>query len=499
MPLNYSSLEQVSGWRFLRHRLSVAVARHSARLVHDPSRNATASLLVGAVIAVAATGICFVIAFFKPVGRVNNEVILADRASGALYVDVGGVMYPALNLASARLIAGKADSPKMVPMSEIQKHPIGPKVGIAGAPNDLAIRSPKRVGWGLCDRLSGTGSQIVPKITVMSGATELGDWAHQVSSPQAVLMSYGGDVYLVTGGRRSKIDLADKPVTLALGIQVGTVTPSPMSRAMYESLIPTAPLRVPEIPAPGGPVGYSSAMLPLVSGSVIRAASVSGERTYFVALPAGVQSVPETVAVMVTNANVSGQAKVWETDAATIAALPQAIGFEVGMYPQARVELLDKDDEPVTCVMWSKGAGEPQATVTTVSGRRLPISLEEESRVIPLVTGPAHGAADQVYIGRDSANFIQVTGVEPNSPRKESLWWVDDSGVRFGIETQGDNETRTRDSLGATGDAVPAPWAVIRWLPAGPTLSHSAAMTQHDVLLSDVGSRPLIAPKGGQS
>lgn len=82
MPLNYTSMEQVSGWRFLRHRQAVAIARHSVRLVHDPSRNATASLLVGAVASVLIVGVCFIVAFFRPAGMVGQEPILADRATG---------------------------------------------------------------------------------------------------------------------------------------------------------------------------------------------------------------------------------------------------------------------------------------------------------------------------------------------------------------------------------------------------------------------------------
>jgi hypothetical protein len=39
MPLNYASWEQVPGWRFLSHRLSVTVARRTVRLIHDPSKN----------------------------------------------------------------------------------------------------------------------------------------------------------------------------------------------------------------------------------------------------------------------------------------------------------------------------------------------------------------------------------------------------------------------------------------------------------------------------
>jgi type VII secretion protein EccB len=486
MPLNYTSLEQVSGWRFLRHRLSVAIARHSARLVHDPSRNATASLLVGAVASVLVIGVCFVIAFFKPNGQIGQASIVADRASGALYVEVDGVMHPALNLASARLIADKPANPRMVPMTEIAKLPIGPMVGIAGAPDDLAVRTPDQTGWGLCDRLGSTGAKVIPKVTVLAGMPELGDWAHEVVSPQSALMSYGDAVYVVTDGHRSQIDLTDKPVTLALGIQAGAVHPAPMSRALYEALIPTAPLRVPDVPEPGGPVGYATPQLPLVSGSVLTVVDVSGGRSFFVALPAGVQMVPETVAVMLTNADVSRQGRVFGADAAAIARLPQAVGFEVSMYPAGRVQLLDKAAEPVTCVMWKKGSGEPQATVTTVSGRRLPLAVDDEQRVMPLVSGAGRGAADQVYISRQAANFIQVTGVEPNSVRTESLWWISNSGVRYGIETQGDDESRTRKALGLGQAApVPAPWAVIRWLPAGPTLSHAAAMTQHDTVTSD--------------
>ncbi|MGV7264180.1 type VII secretion protein EccB, partial [Mycobacterium kansasii] len=79
-----------------------------------------------------------------------------------------------MNLTSARLIAGSADNPTMVPMSEILKYPIGPMVGILGAPNDLSARTPGDTGWALCDRLGSSGSQVVPKVTVIDGIATLG-------------------------------------------------------------------------------------------------------------------------------------------------------------------------------------------------------------------------------------------------------------------------------------------------------------------------------------
>ena len=491
MPLNYASWEQVSGWRFLLHRLAVAVGRRTVRLVHDPSKNNTAALLVSAVVALLIVGLSFVLAFLKPVGQVGQNRLLGDRATGALYVEVDGVMHPALNLASARLIVGQAENPTMVPNAQIRQFPIGPTVGIVGAPNDLTVRSPSSVGWAMCDRLGSTGSLVVPRVTVISGLAELGDWAHRLDAPASALMSYGGDAYLVTDGHRSRIDLADKAVTLALGMDAGDLKPAPMSKALYEALTPTAPLRVPEIPSAGEPVGYATPAFPVVSGAVVRVSDVSGVPQFFVALPAGVQPVPATVATMVRNAAVAEGGQVIAASAAVVASMPQAAGFDVSIYPPGRVELVDKSAEPVTCVTWRKDSGDPQARVSVISGRRLPIPVGAENRLVRMVSaGP--GVANEVYVSADSANFVQVTGVEPASPRGESLWWITDNGVRFGVETAGQSEQNTRRALGLDGKPTPAPWAVIRWLPAGPALSKAAALTEHDTLAPDASPAPLV-------
>lgn len=495
--LTYASLEQVAAWRFLWHRMAVAVARHSVRLVHDPSKNYGAAATVGVVIAALALGVCFVLAWLRPVGQLGeNTKLAADRGSGALFVEVNGTMHPVLNLASARLILGQPESPKLVPMDQIEKRPIGPTVGIVGAPNDLTPRSPVTTGWGLCDNAGKPGTLATPRVTALTGVAELGDWAHEIGSPEAALMSYGGAIYLVTDGHRSQLDLADKPVMLALGLQAGNLRPTPMSRALYEALIPTTPLRVPDVPSPGGPVGYANADLPVVSGSVVKSRGAGGEDQFFVALPAGLQLIPQTVALMLYNADVSRQGRVLDVAAPVAAAAPQAVGFDVSMYPKGPVQLLDKGAEPVTCVMWSKDSGAPQATVTTVSGRRLPIAQGEDARVIRMVSAQAgQQSADEVYLGPQSANFVQVTGVEPDSGRSESVWWINHSGVRFGIETS----DRQHDPLRALGlsevTPTPAPWAVVRWLPAGPALSQQAALVERDTLDAHPASAP-ITEKG---
>ncbi|QIV79934.1 type VII secretion protein EccB [Mycolicibacterium frederiksbergense] len=495
--LNYASLEQVSAWRFLRHRISVGIGRRNVRLVHDPSKNSAAALMVGLVAAVAIVGICAIVAFIKPIGQIGKSEFVEARGGGGFYVQVGGVMHPVLNKASARLITGQAADPTLVPMSEILKAPVGPTLGIQGAPNDLTVRTPGDTGWALCDRLGSQGSQVVPKVTVIDGLADLGDWAHTIDSPQVALMTYGGATFLVTDGHRSEIDLADKPVTLALGLPVGDLHPAAMSRALYEALTPTAPVRVPAIPTPGGPVSYSTADLPLVSGSVMRVSDVTGDPQFFVALPAGVQRVPKTVATMIINAAVVPGAQVMQAKSTALTGMPQAVGFDTSVYPTGLVQLLDKAAEPVTCVMWRKTNGEPQAQVSTISGRRLPIPVGDENRVVPFVSS-GDNTADGVYVDPESANFVQVTGVQPDSVRGESLWFIGNDGARFGVPTGGGND-QSRESLGLkAASPTPAPWAVIKWLPAGPALTKDAAMAQHGSSFApDPNAAALQAPTKG--
>lgn len=230
----------------------------------------------------------------------------------------------------------------------------------------------------------------------------------------------------------------------------------------------------------------------------MRVSDVTGDPQFFVALPAGVQRIPKTVATMIINAEVVPGAQVMQAKSAALTGMPQAVGFDTSVYPEGLVQLLDKTEAPVTCVVWRKTNGEPQAQVSTISGRRLPIAVGDERRVVPFISAGAN-TADEVYVSPEAANFVQVTGVQPDSVRGESLWFIGNNGVRFGVPTTGsDGNDQSRDALGF-GDAspTPAPWSVIKWLPAGPALAKAAAMTQHDTLMPDPNVAALQAPAKG--
>ena len=105
---------QVTGWRFVMRRIASGVALHDTRMLVDPLRTQSRSVIVGALIVVTGLIGCFLFSLIRPAGDAGTDSILADRDTAALYVRLGDQLHPVLNLTSARLITGRADNPAMV-------------------------------------------------------------------------------------------------------------------------------------------------------------------------------------------------------------------------------------------------------------------------------------------------------------------------------------------------------------------------------------------------
>ncbi|WP_264062976.1 type VII secretion protein EccB, partial [Mycolicibacterium hippocampi] len=85
---------QVTGWRFVMRRIASGVALHDARMLVEPLRTQTRSVVMGALITITAVGGFFVFSFIRPGGAPGNEPILADRTTSALYVRLGEQLHP---------------------------------------------------------------------------------------------------------------------------------------------------------------------------------------------------------------------------------------------------------------------------------------------------------------------------------------------------------------------------------------------------------------------
>ena len=70
-------------------RIASGIALHDTRMLVDPLRTQSRSVLMGALILVTGLAGCFVFSLIRPNGQVGNNAVLADRSTAALYVRVG--------------------------------------------------------------------------------------------------------------------------------------------------------------------------------------------------------------------------------------------------------------------------------------------------------------------------------------------------------------------------------------------------------------------------
>ncbi|MGH3552642.1 MAG: type VII secretion protein EccB, partial [Mycobacterium sp.] len=302
--LGLSTRTQVTGYQFLARRTAMALTRWRVRMEIEPGRRQTlavvASVSAAAVICLGA----LLWSFINPSGQMNESPIIADRDSGALYVRVGDTLYPALNLASARLITGRPDNPHKVRSGQIGQQPHGPLVGIPGAPSEFSPTSPASSSWLVCDTVtstSGVGAPSSVTVTVVDGTPDLSGRRHVLSGSGAVVLRYGKDAWVIREGRRSRIDAADRAVLLPLGLTPEDVSQArPMSRALYDALPVGPELAVPAVPDAGSPAGFTGAPGPV--GTLIVTPQISGPQQYSVVLPDGVQTVTTVVAKILQNA-----------------------------------------------------------------------------------------------------------------------------------------------------------------------------------------------------
>ncbi len=169
--------------------------------------------------------------------------------------------------------------------------------------------------------------------------------------------------------------------------------------------------------------------------------------------------------------------------------------LDTARYPGQQVSLVERP-EPVTCAYWSKPAGAASSALSLLSGSALPVP--EGVRTLDLV-GPASGAT-RVALAPGTGYFAQSVGGGATSPAAGSLFWVSDTGVRYGIDTEADNRCRhgkTVEALGLKAPPAAVPWSMLTLFATGPTLSRADALLAHDGLPPDTRPARPVSAEGG--
>jgi type VII secretion protein EccB len=491
--LGLSTKTQVTGYQFLARRTAMALTRWRVRMEIEPARRQTLAVVASVSASLVICLGALLYSFISPSGQINESPIISDKDSGALYVRVGDRIYPALNLASARLITGRPDNPHPVRSAQIANLPHGPLVGIPGAPSEFGARTPQTSSWMVCDTTansSGVGAPQAVTVTVIDGAPDLSNHRRVLGGTDAVVLTYNGDAWVVRQGRRSRIDKTDRSVLLPLGLtpeQVGQARP--MSHALYDALPVGPELTVPDVPNANANANFSGAPGPV--GTVIVTPQISGPQQYSLVLTDGVQTLPPLVAQILQNAG-QASSKPITVEPSALAKMPVVNKLDLSAYPDSPLDVVDLRENPATCWWWERTTGEARARVQVVSGPTIPIKQSDMGKVVSLVKADTTGReADQVFFGPSFANFVGVTGNNPAAQTTESMWWLTPAGARFGVEDT--KEVREALGLGATPSL--APWVALRLLPQGPTLSRADALVEHDTLPMDMSPAELVVPK----
>ena len=436
---------QVSGYRFLVRRMEHALVRGDVRMLNDPLRAQSLSMVAGCVLATIALAVCAVLAFLQPRGDVGSAAIVVARESGALYVRIGDTMHPALNLASARLITGVADKPALVSASAIDRAKRGSLVGIPGAPDTIATPlGADESAWTVCD-------DAAERTTVLAGHAP----AHLDSSRSALVAARGesaANTYLLYDGLRARVDLRNPAAVRAL--KLDGIAPRPVSRALLDA-VPEAP----EITAPVVPrVGASSPLPGFTVGTVVRLTR-AGSTEYYVALEGGVQRVGEVAADLIRFTYSHRR------DIVTVA--PGLIGS---------VPIVE--DLPVTTFPDRGGVANGRVLCTrsgaVLVGDSLPVDGDRAVGALAQADEAGPGV-DSFAMPPGRSAYVRAAGVSGEGAATGALYLVNDSGVVFGIH---DEDAARR--LGLTTPAVPAPWPLLAQLPRGPELSVQSASVGRD-------------------
>nr|WP_246461236.1 type VII secretion protein EccB [Nocardia transvalensis] len=488
---------QVNGYRFLLRRLDHALVRRDVRMLHDPMRSQSRSLLVGAVLGLIAVAGCAILAFLRPQGSIGDAHIVMGKDSGALYVVVPdgdgnnpdktkATLHPVLNLASARLITGSSESPRSVKDSKLGSMPRGPLLGIPGAPGALpASGQGGRSDWTLCDAvaLSSTGSAAgatSATMTVLAGRPRLDDRMHATQPGEALLAKRGDKTYLIYDGKRAVIDPRNTVMARSLDM---SARPRPVTTGLLDAAREVAPLTAPQIPQAGQPGPGKLSGVPV--GGVVSVVSVVDPEhpSMYVVLSDGVQPVSSFAAQVIRNADSHGMSEIKRIPPDLLDGVPMVNSLPVDQFPEQAPKILSAEDAPVACLSWSKPTGPgasadgpaDRATVTVLAGNRLP--LPDSAKPVVMASGGARDHVEAVYVPPATGEFVQVTGIEPGSPRRDGLFFVADNGIRYGIP---DKETAAQ--LGLEKTPRLAPWAVVGQLVPGPTLNKTDALVSHDTL-----------------
>jgi type VII secretion protein EccB len=454
--------DQVEAYNYATRRQVLALLRGDDSAPVDPRRRLNRSLFGGLLLGIVVLAAAGVAGFLSGNGStsVPSNGVIVDADTGAAYVRIGNVLHPALNMTSAKLIAGNQVT--KVSSGALRSLPRGLPVGIPGAPDNLPPSGQLTTrAWSVCT-IAPQASAARAQVMVSVGAPV----PTPLPPPSGlVVQTPDGTTWLLDDGQRYQVTTPAATV-----LSLSQVPPLQVGSAVLDLVPEGPPLVVPKIPGAGRPPTVSLSFDALV-GDLVQVNNGTGQPGLYVVLDDGVAPVDPFAFQMlggaarhtltepagtIVNAASKSQPDIpeqWPSEALDGPAAPPAANepFCVTYDPRA----------PHGAAAWPVTFSEPariplgpHATPVAVSGASLPTAATG-------VAVPSSGGALVKAVGSGGVDAVYML--------------VTDSGLRFSI-------TNT-DAVGRLGydakSAIPVPLPFVNLLPAGPGLDPTAAAAEY--------------------
>lgn len=370
----------------------------------------------------------------------NNRLIVATD-TGSRYVSVEGTLYPVINTASARLLIPSGEF-KVVRTDQaaLDGIPVGPAIGILGAPDDLPAPSALiNSSWTACID-DGTGASV----------TVSDDPIAAISTGTGAVVTRGEDLFVVADGLRHAVAPDDANAVLrAAGLGASEILEvDGRWLNLFTAGDELGPIRI---------NGFGSAVAgtDLTAGTIVHTQGRPADERY-VALASGELALLSPLAYQLYLLGSGEQAREVEVSPAEVADIPTIQNLGGADWPAEPLATLPAGETP--CAVLADDA----RTVLGATTAELP---DDRSGVDVTVGG---GALVQVTGGSDGAVGMAVL--------------IDESGTAYAIpgatvdEGADDAATGAIAQLGySPSDIGRASDAWIEYFAAGPALSAEAA------------------------
>jgi type VII secretion protein EccB len=487
--MNVVGPAQLRAHSYARRRMDWALTFGTTLPAADPGRSARRCTAGSYGLAVALLAVAGVMSLVRPAPDWAAAEVLVESTTGAVYVNRDGTLHPALNLTSALLARPSAapEAPLSISAADIADVPRGATLGIAGLPAAPPSRQHLfTVGWSLCDFRQATHTDIIT--TAVLGSPPPG-----APAPAGAAIWVTGDdppgstsrAFLLWAGRRIPVDLSDRPLRQALGVD-GTA-PRPVSPALLAALPEASDVDVAVPIGAGQPAQVDLPAVdrgPIMIGAVLRAQQADGRASYHLVHRDGVEAITPVVADLVLSRAGGRLIRVEPWQVALLPETGEPTAGADGLPPSAPALLAG--DAPLVCVAWQGMAA--GWSVTTGS------ALATDVPVVAVTAGAP--AIDQVQMAPGSGAVVSAHATDriDGDAAATPTVLVTDLGV---VHPLGGDAAFRLDLTDPGAQPSAAPAAVLDLLPRGPALDpeHAGRSWNHQAGSPDRGPNRAASPR----